>query len=117
MHIICGDVHADGEFSGDARLGQSSVEGTVIEPEMDAFRFDVSDAFEVYSDLDTAVQDVSAIAEVERLCSSKSQQWESACSGGALSVLQSFSEMPFPDAMREADRLPGRTEDTHAIPV
>ena len=59
----------------------------MIEPEMDAFRFDVSDAFEVYSDLDIAVQDVSAIAEVERLCSSESQRWESDCSGAALSVL------------------------------
>ena len=79
----------------------------MIAPEMDAFRFDVSDAFEVYSDLDTTVQDMSAVAEVERHCSSESQQWESDCSGAALLVLQSFSEMPLPNAMREADRLPG----------
>ena len=68
VQIVCGNIHADGDLSGDARLGQSSIEVTVIEPEMDAFRFDVSDAFEVYSDLDTAVQDMSAITEVERHC-------------------------------------------------
>ena len=65
VQIVCGDIHADGELSGDARLGQSLVEVTVIEPEMDAFRFDVLDAFEVYNDLDIAVQDMSAVAEVE----------------------------------------------------
>ncbi len=37
-----------------------------------------------------------AIAEVERLCSSESQQWESDCSGAESSVLQSFSDMPLP---------------------
>ena len=46
----------------------------MIEPEINAFCFDVSDAFEVYTDLDTAVQDMSA-AEVEQLCSIESQQW------------------------------------------
>ena len=66
MQIVYGDILADSELSGDAQLGHSLVEVTVIEPEMDAFRFDVSDAFEVYSDLNTAVQDVSAIAEVEQ---------------------------------------------------
>ena len=44
VQIVYGDIHVDGEFSGDARLGQSSVEVTVMDPEMDAFRFDVSDA-------------------------------------------------------------------------
>ena len=58
VQIVCGDIHVDGELSGDAWLGQSLVEVTVIELEMDAFRFDVSDALEVYSDLDTAVQDI-----------------------------------------------------------
>ena len=38
-----------------------------------------------------------AIAEVERLCSMQTQQWEIDCSGAAFSVLQSFSEMPLPD--------------------
>ena len=51
VQIVCGDIHTDGELSVDARLGQSSVEVTVIDPEMDAFRFDVLDAFEVYNDI------------------------------------------------------------------
>ena len=117
VQTVCGAIHTEDDIFGNAQLGQSLVEVTVIAPEMDAFFFDVSDAFEVYSDLDTAVQDMSAVAEVERHCSSESQQWESDCSGAALSILQSFSEMPLPDAMREADRLPGRTEDTQDIPV
>ena len=51
VQIVCSVIHTDGGFSGDARLGQSSVEVTKIAPEMDAFFFDVPDAFEVYSDL------------------------------------------------------------------
>ena len=98
MQRVCGVTHADGEISGDARLGQS-LEVT-IQPEIDALFFDASDSFEVDSDLD-AVHDLFAVelavAEVERLCSSESQQWEIDCSGAALSVLQSFSEMPLPD--------------------
>ena len=113
MKTSCGPIHTEGDIFGDAQLGQSSVEVTVIAPEMDAFFFDVSDAFEVYSDLDTAMQDKSVVAKVEQLCSSESQQWESDCSGAALSVLQSFSDMPLPDAMREADRLP-KTDKGHA---
>ena len=41
----------------------------------------------------TAVQDMSAIADIERACSSETQQWESDCSGAELLVLQSFSDM------------------------
>ena len=85
---VCGVTHADGEISGDARLGQS-LEVT-IQPEIDALFFDASDSFEVDSDLD-AVHDLSAVelavAEVERLCSSESQQWEIDCIGADSSVL------------------------------
>ena len=71
VQTICGVIHTEGDIFGDAQLGQSSIEVTVIALEMDAFLFDVLDAFEVYSDLNTAVQDMSAIAEVEQLCSSE----------------------------------------------
>jgi len=81
-----------------------------LEPETDALFYDASDAFEVDNDLLTAVHGLSAvelaIAEVERLCSSESQQWESDCSGADLLVLQSFSEMLMP----ELDAHPGQVD-------
>ena len=45
----------------------------------------------------TAVQDMSAVADIERFCSSETQQCESDCSGAELSVLQSFSDMLLPE--------------------
>ena len=89
-----------------------------LEPDTDALFYDAFDAFEVDNDLLTAVHGLSAvelaIAEVERLCSSESQQWESDCSGADLSVLQSFSEMLMPELdahPRQVDTL-GRHEET-----
>ena len=77
VQIVCGAIHADGDIFGDAQLGQSSIEVTSIEPEMNALFCDVSDAFEVDSDLQTVVHDISvvefAIAEVEQLFFSESQ--------------------------------------------
>ena len=88
------------DSSLDARQGQSSVvvTGLATEPEMHAFFFDACDSFEVDSDLHTAVQGTSMHRQVERECSSESQQWESDCSGAESLVLQSFSDMPLPDA-------------------
>ena len=45
---VCGGTHADGEISGDARLGQS-LEVT-IEPETYALFYDASDSFEFEDD-------------------------------------------------------------------
>ena len=83
VQTFCGVVHIESDIFGNAQLGQSSVKVTVLVSEMDAFFFDVSNAFEVYNDLDTAVQDMSAIAKVGQLCPSESQQWESDCNGAA----------------------------------
>ena len=55
----------------------------------------------------TAVQDMSAVADIERACSSETQQWESDCSGAELSVLQSFSDMLLP----ETDACTGYARD------
>ena len=103
VHSLSSERHVESiDSSTDALQRQKSyvVIGLAFEPETDALFFDASDSFEVDSDLD-AVHDLSAVelavAEVERLCSSESQQWEIHCSGAALSVLQSFSEMPLPD--------------------
>ena len=82
---VCGVTHADGGFSGDARLGQSRVAvtdlaGEPLESEPDALFYDVSSMFEIDSDLRSAVYDMFAfelsIAEIERLCSMETQQWE-----------------------------------------
>ena len=104
MHLSCGDVHADSGISGDAQLGQSSSVATVtsIDPEIDALFYNASDMFEGDNVLQTAVYDMHvvelAIAEVERLCSIETQQWESDCSGADFSALQSFSaDMPLPN--------------------
>ena len=98
MHLSCGDVHTDSGISGDAQLGQS-LDVTVDEPESDALFYDASTMFEGDNVLETAVYDMSvvelAIAEIEWLCSLETQQWEIDCSGAALSVLQSVSDMPF----------------------
>ena len=76
---VYGVTHANGEISGDARLGQS-LEVT-IEPEIDALFYDVSNSFELEDDsvLQTAMYNMSAaveyaIAEVEHLCAYESQQ-------------------------------------------
>ena len=102
VQTVCGAIHADDDIFGDAQLGQSSVEVTRIEPDIEALFYDASDTFVVNEDIDTIVHDMSAvefaIAEVERLCSSESQQWEIDCSGADSLVLQSFSDIPLPDA-------------------
>ena len=70
-----------------------SLEAHVELTDMELFDMLMRDDDEVYSDRDTVMQS----ADVERLCSSESQQWESDCSGADSSVLQSFSDMPLPD--------------------
>ena len=75
-------------------------ESSYVMPETDALDFDASDAFEVESDLHTAVQDMSTDAEVEQDCSSETQQtWLSGlmmdydCIGADFLVMQSFLDM------------------------
>ena len=65
--------------------------------DMEFFDMLMRDEHDVHSDLRTAVQDMSAVADIERFCSSETQQWESDCSGAELSVLQSFSDMLLPE--------------------
>ena len=105
VHSLSSERHVESnDSSTDALQRQKSdvVTGLAIEPDADALFYDAFESFEVEDDLDTAVQDLSAvelaIAEVERLCSIETQQWESDCSGADSLVLQSFSDMPLPDA-------------------
>ena len=51
VQTLCVDIHIESDIFGDAQLGQSLLEVTVIALEMDAFFFDVFNAFEVYIDL------------------------------------------------------------------
>lgn len=105
VHSLSSERHVkNNDSSTDALQSQKSDMGIgfSIEPEIDALFFDASKSFEIDSDLKSAVQDMSVvelvIAAIERLCSSESQQWESDCSGVDSSALQSFSDMPLPDA-------------------
>lgn len=105
VQIVCGGSHTDSDFSGDAQLGQSSYEVTIIEPE------------------DTILQPVLydmpmvelVIAEIELLCYMQTQYWESDCSGADSSVLQSF--LFYMPLLSDANILPGHSEATYAIPV
>ncbi|MCO5572184.1 hypothetical protein L7F22_025935 [Adiantum nelumboides] len=90
-------------FKASEKLSQPflPVEVTSVEPETYALFYDASDTFEGDSVPQTAMYDMPtlelAIAEVERLCSIETQQWESDCNGADFLVLQSFSvEMLLP---------------------